>query len=626
MIKKEGYEEVELNGVTLYVNTNTGETLTASELDGGDYVSVEQILMGKDTAVLAETDENYNKKTTNHKIDLDEISSPMPDVKITDPTKSICIKDFQNPDSYIYAVYECGKPYFPELDSTELARYVLLATHIEYENVLCYKNKAMAKMQMAKILGLSDKTFPGLARMFLEKELLIKKDKRYFMPDKYFFKGEGSAARIKRCLDEGKSVTKIYFSMIRDIYANLTPSTHRTLGHLLKLLPYTNKEFNILCSNQNEKTLKEIVPLTAKDICDIIKVDKNHSNRTVELFENIKYRDWEGHLTSAVFTQNETIRTPKKIYINPRLYLASDRWGDILTLGEFYEKEKTARSMYAKIERPKNTGNRFILMPYEEQTVFTMGLSRLHFAHFIYISTFIDYNGQIIYKKKAAVKSDIADMLNLTPKAMESFWNGAVSLNLIKESAEGIWIPKNIMFKGEIPPELVKEFHEKKSRTSVMKIYINKTRRLYEELDEGDRYLMGGLYSLIPYTNKEYNVLCHSVNEENFKRIIRMRESGMAALDGFNKTTVRAIIDRLGAEFSTSHRKLAEPLLFVKKITPRAEDPAILSRRTTPDLDEPPTITINPRLFFVGNDRAEALRLGGFGEDDICDVNSDSED
>lgn len=178
------------------------------------------------------------------------------------------------------------QPLCPELDTKDLSRLMLLLTYCGEDRVVAAPgmNRYATKKDVLFLLGGGSKTeAEALNRLIsLEKVLVI--------DGKYYVMALDSEAyrhpRKQRSYFLRKSVFQSTYIANKELFGEkIHPKV--LLGHMLRLIPYLNETYNILCENQKETRLKDIVPLTEEDICKI---------------SGARYRGASRHIDEALFT------------------------------------------------------------------------------------------------------------------------------------------------------------------------------------------------------------------------------------------------------------------------------------------------------------------------------------
>lgn len=152
------------------------------------------------------------------------------------------------------------------------------------------------------------------------------KDK-YFRRDNDGFLHTVGQAFIKGKLDVSSSseYQRLYIAVLRELYEKIPVTQHKRLGYVLKMLPYLNFEFNILCHNPMENAQDKILPMTVSEFCEIVGYDKTHASDFAKEYGKFTFTVKERKEVFCKFVFDGSDTTTAHIYINPRLvYKGSD--------------------------------------------------------------------------------------------------------------------------------------------------------------------------------------------------------------------------------------------------------------------------------------------------------------
>jgi len=243
-------------------------------------------------------------------------------------------KDYGN---FIWNVYNINQQIFPQLKPSNITRLMFLSTYLNYDGYLMFNQKTiMTKDNMFKLLKLSDREFRSFySDMINNKMLYIKEDKIYINED-MFGKGQLRNTVIAKFSEKEKYITRLYIDGVRDLYDKSTPRSHKTLSYLFQILPYVNRQYNIVCFNPLEENLKEVQGMSLGQFCATIGYSNHNSS---QLFRYLFEPQFiiNGKLTTAMryVVDKGLDKSTYSMYINPRVYYAGNRWQDVEILGKF---------------------------------------------------------------------------------------------------------------------------------------------------------------------------------------------------------------------------------------------------------------------------------------------------
>ena len=147
------------------------------------------------------------------------------------------------------------------LNPADVSRFLYLATYISYnykdKNLLVKKEKGrlkpMSQKDIMKIMNLSERTFYSFIKEMKSKKLIIEKNNKFYVNEKYISKG-----KIK---DNKNTYIRLYIDTTRYLYEHCTTTKHRQLGYVLQLLPYVDFETNHILINDEKAEIRDIMKL-----------------------------------------------------------------------------------------------------------------------------------------------------------------------------------------------------------------------------------------------------------------------------------------------------------------------------------------------------------------------------
>ena len=216
--------------------------------------------------------------------------------------------------NFVFLVFQYGEKLLPTIKEANLTRLIYLATYCNYENELKVGYKSMDKKMMKKIMKLSENVFYGFVAEITKAKILIEKDGKLMLNEKVFFKGV-----VPKNIE--LNFTRINIQGVRTLYETAdSASYHKFLSYAFKLIPYTNKEWNIICFNPEETDKDKIMPCSKKDILDLIGI-KNHGE---DVFSKMKSYRFHGKNLFSVLINNETT-----VFINPKVFYGGSRYKEV---------------------------------------------------------------------------------------------------------------------------------------------------------------------------------------------------------------------------------------------------------------------------------------------------------
>lgn len=216
--------------------------------------------------------------------------------------------------NFISLSFRYGEELFPTLQKATVTRLIYLATYCNDQNELRVGYKPMNKNMMKKIMKLSKGVFYGFVSEITNANILIEEDGKLFLNEKVFFKGNIPKKLKFPC-------TRINIQGVRTLYETAdSASYHKFLSYAFKLIPYTNKEWNIICYNPEECDKDKIMPCSKKDILDLLGI-QNHGDTVFT--KMMAYKFHGRNLFSALVNKDTTI------FINPRVFYSGSRYKEV---------------------------------------------------------------------------------------------------------------------------------------------------------------------------------------------------------------------------------------------------------------------------------------------------------
>lgn len=227
---------------------------------------------------------------------------------------------------FIFHIYHVCVNTFPEMKPANLTRLMFLATHINYNNVLVdKKNKPLTKPQIQKLMKLNKTQFYDFWSE-MEKFNIIKETVQGFaINDELFFKGNIDPDLFRGNPLDTPAITRLYINGVQELYKKATPSSHKSLSYIFRILPFVNRRYNVVCFNPLEEDADLVQPMTLLDFADTIGYSRDQIKRLMRTLQESTF-EVNGHETKAVgFANINSFATEdSKIFINPRVYYGGD--------------------------------------------------------------------------------------------------------------------------------------------------------------------------------------------------------------------------------------------------------------------------------------------------------------
>lgn len=224
--------------------------------------------------------------------------------------------------------------HYKDISPQSAVRLMFLSTFLGYNsNILKKTQKLMLKKEdLPYILNLSQTTFYKFWNEIYGKYLIENKDGFLVLSSNYFRRGKIPKKQF------GLEWQVLFVNSMQELYIKTPNVSHRYLGYAFQMLPFLNKEYNILCHNPEEEILENIQPMTLNEFC--LECGYNSAEQRARLLKKYAQLSFEidGHwepFCSFVSRLNDI--GDARIYINPNILYKGTHWNEVKILGQFYK-------------------------------------------------------------------------------------------------------------------------------------------------------------------------------------------------------------------------------------------------------------------------------------------------
>lgn len=231
------------------------------------------------------------------------------------------------------------------LEPQTIARLFYLATFLHpCDTVLRYDDgTAIKRAEMAKLMGLSEKTFDRFLKEVTDRYIFPQSDGSMTISSD-FFRGQ-MAGHVEYGTESGYQ--KVFIKSLRELYRQTPPTKHRYLGYLFLLLPFISWEYNVLCWNADETDIEKVVPMSLSDFCKAIGYDDNggrNSKKLLDAYNRLKFTFRGKEMDICAYLDNVTTRR-KYLVLNPYvIYRGHDR-RKVEAFGVFFPRKRKTKKL-----------------------------------------------------------------------------------------------------------------------------------------------------------------------------------------------------------------------------------------------------------------------------------------
>lgn len=116
-------------------------------------------------------------------------------------------------------------------------------------------------------------------------------------------------------------------------YHSLAGKNHTIFGHLLRIIPFLNRKYNIFCAAPFERYLGNIQPLTCKDIADVLGITLQYFYKNKHILLGLKVP--VGNTQQLLLKEIVLTGRNKAFILNPCFFYAGSDWCEVEELGRF---------------------------------------------------------------------------------------------------------------------------------------------------------------------------------------------------------------------------------------------------------------------------------------------------
>ncbi|CAB1251992.1 protein of unknown function [Ruminococcaceae bacterium BL-6] len=239
--------------------------------------------------------------------------------------------------SFIWAIYSMSKRNYDKLKPSNLARLMFISTYLNYNGFLEIKNNVpMTKNDLKGLMKLSNGEFYNfINELSVHKILYTKKDKLFINPN-LFIKGKLKSELVGEIYANQQVITRIYINAVRKLYNRATPCSHKTLSYIFQVMPFVNRQYNIVCFNPLEENPDKIRAMSFGEFCDAIGYNRDHSRRLYNVMFKPKFMvGKEEKCAIKYFSGEDSKLLNNHIIVNPRVYYAGNIWWKVEWIGKF---------------------------------------------------------------------------------------------------------------------------------------------------------------------------------------------------------------------------------------------------------------------------------------------------
>ena len=208
---------------------------------------------------------------------------------------------------FVWLKFAYNHDFYAPISPENLTRLMYFATFCNDE---CY---VMTDKDIKSMLGINPNQVKSFRDAFFG-WAIVKDEERLYLKEDLF--GKGKIGEPER------DYIRLFTGVTRQLYnACKNTSEHAYLSYFFRMIPFVNRQTNILCRSQQEQDREHIAYMTTTEFFSLI--GKTHPARIKAQLQTYRI---DGELVIGFFNNLDTL-TPKGKYaiINPLLYYGGDR-------------------------------------------------------------------------------------------------------------------------------------------------------------------------------------------------------------------------------------------------------------------------------------------------------------
>ena len=261
-----------------------------------------------------------------------------------------CFKYLTRKEQFVMYLFNIHKS-MTDLSPQTAIRLVYLSTFLEYDGKFLKSNgKYITREKMQNLMVLKPTTFKKFLAEVVSAGYLIKEKKFYKLNTDHFYRGELSIDSS----DKKQRYVRVYINNLRKLYLSVPQNKHVYLGYIFQLIPYINREWNVICYNPEETDEDAIIPMSVGDFCELVGYDRTNAARFMREYRDIKF-DWNGYSQSFLgyFYNYEGDKADMRFFANPNIFFAGNDFNRVRILkiaftnnkGQIVPKSKTTHGV-----------------------------------------------------------------------------------------------------------------------------------------------------------------------------------------------------------------------------------------------------------------------------------------
>lgn len=256
--------------------------------------------------------------------------------KALETRQELAARQSKNP--FVWEIYELSKLRWPDVAPANITRMMFLSTYLSRDGFLVSAgHQPLTRDDLPDLLQCSERQFYNFWRDMKSAGVFVEKDERICSDGSKFFKGDlGGGREVAKMAEDGLYVMRLYVNGVRELYKKATAKSLKTLSYIFQILPFVNREYNVVCRNPLETDLQKIEPMTLGEFCEIVGYDSKNAYRMSKQLFSPTFMVGKSEQRAVRYVLDKSLdRESYSIFINPNVYYAGSNPERVEILGAF---------------------------------------------------------------------------------------------------------------------------------------------------------------------------------------------------------------------------------------------------------------------------------------------------
>lgn len=242
---------------------------------------------------------------------------------------------------FVWTIFDVGQAAFPDLSKSSLSRLMFLATYIDDDGVISSKKNnrfdhPLSRGEIVRELDCNDRAFQRFMKEVTSLGIVEESDGAYLFNTEFFRRGTLGNKEAQMLWENGRAISRLYVNATRNLYWSATGNSLNELSYLFRIMPFVNREHNIVCENPLESNVALIRPMTLGDLAEAIGYGRCNAARLQKMLTTPRFQVGKQILHAVRYSYEELggVET-HYLRVNPRVYYGGDKHEYVMECGYF---------------------------------------------------------------------------------------------------------------------------------------------------------------------------------------------------------------------------------------------------------------------------------------------------